>query len=232
MRRFALAALIVLFLSLGSAPVGPFKGVEPTNAQSDETLDRWRRENRRAIEDALFASGVIEAGQFPGDTRWVVTVRVDSAFDGTEIRFTMRQRYDHRVELSVTEPNGSSVDAQIRRLKQENPDANAEEIASLVAIQQRSLTDRNCPSLKALAADFEKVRVSPVLPDVLMMDAYEYRFWSRSLWGNHMEVFLSGPGPQAKRQPHPLLEWTEAVRSSIHGTCSRAGRDEKRPAHN
>ena len=69
--------------------------------------------------------------------------------------------------------------------------------------------------LSQLADDFETINMSPVLPDELGVDETGYELWSQSLWGNRMHVMLSGPGPSAKRQPHPLLQWAESVRNTI-----------------
>lgn len=66
-----------------------------------------------------------------------------------------------------------------------------------------------------LAANFEKIRISPVLSDELMMDATEYHLHIQSSAGVSLELTLYGPGPQEPHQPPGLVQRADLVRASL-----------------
>src|SRR5262249_6298220 len=75
--------------------------------------------------------------------------------------------------------------------------------------------------------EFEKIRFSPVLSDVLMTDPTKYMFRVEAYWGERMELVLYGPGRSAPHQPSPMLEWVERLRRLLSGsggskTCDRS----------
>lgn len=82
-------------------------------------------------------------------------------------------------------------------------------------IDEREASDKEIFALRQLAAEFENIRMSPVMPDSLIPDPYAYHFWSESLDGQEVSMELIGPGPGAK-QPHPLVDWAERVRTALN----------------
>lgn len=184
--------------------------------------DSWARENYATALSIILPSGEIALTQFPKNVKWIVTVRILPAFEKPEYRFSMRKFYNGSVELSVLKPEGSSILSQLRALKTKYPDDSLQKICGFVSLDQMKITQSEKPRLGQLANKFEAISMSPVLPDELRVDDTGYEFWSQSLWGNRMSLTLSGPGPSAKRQPHPLLEWVESVRSAIEVPARRA----------
>jgi hypothetical protein len=169
----------------------------------------------------LLPSGEIAPEKFPKDVKWMVTVRILPPFEKPEYRFSMRKIYNGKVEVSVITPKGTSILSQLRTLQSKYPNASLEQISGFISIEQWTVTQLDHSQLSRLADEFEAIKISPVLPNELRMDGTGYEFWSQSLWGNRMNVILEGPGSNAKKQPHPLLQWAETVRNSIGLSSNR-----------
>lgn len=209
-----LAGLLVAVVFCATA--NSYGGGKET-AEAD--LDDWAERNYSAVLNSVLPIGAIEIGKFPRDVRWMVTVRIIPPFEKPEFRFSLQKKYDGKIETLVSTPRGSPILTQLRELKRKKPDATVEQISSLVAIQHSTVTDRDCPQLSRLARELESLKLSPVLPDEISMDSTGYEFWSHALWGNRMQVRLGGPGPDALKQPNPLLEWIEDARNTLSRSC-------------
>ncbi len=186
---------------------------------AEDDLDDWAERNYSAVLNSVLPIGAIEIGKFPRDVRWMVTVRIIPPFAKPEFRFSLQKKYDGKIETFVSTPRRSPILTQLRELKRKNPDATVEQISSLVAIQHSTVTDRDCPQLSGLARELESLKLSPVLPDEISMDSTGYEFWSQALWGNRMQLRLGGPGPDALKQPNPLLGWIEDARNTLSRSC-------------
>jgi hypothetical protein len=167
--------------------------------RQDEKASTWAQDNYSEVLNKLLPSGEIVAGRFPQDAKWVVTVRM----------------YEGTVSVSVITVRGGSILSQLRTLKSKYPNASLERIAASISVEQRTISQPKKSALGRLAAEFEAIKISPVLPDELGVDETGYEFWSQSLWGNRMNVVLGGPGADAKKQSHALLQWAEAVRTIV-----------------
>ena len=180
----------------------------------------WAERNYAAVLETLLPSGAVTPEKFPENIKWMVTVRILPPHENPEYRFSFHRTYDGRVAASVTAAKGTSIISQLRRLNSKYSDVAPQKISEMISIERRTITQAECPRLRQLASQFEAIHISPVLPDELRMDETGYEFWSQSLYGNRMNVLLGGPGSDAKRQPHPLLQWAEDVRKTLSRLCS------------
>jgi hypothetical protein len=176
----------------------------------------WTVQNYNKALNELLSAGRIAPEAFPKDAKWIVTVRiVSSDKNEPEIRISLRQSYDGTVVAEVLKPRMTSLFDQLLRLRRDRAGLPAKKLFPLVGLEQFTVNGKSVPELNELATDFEKMRISPVLPDVLMLDAVSYEFWSQSMYGNLVEASLVGPGPSAPEQPHELLRWAERLRSVL-----------------
>ncbi|HLN98748.1 MAG TPA: hypothetical protein VK208_09830 [Pyrinomonadaceae bacterium] len=219
--KLSLATLISLIVVV-NGPFGFDTQHESVQTAQVKSADIWAQENYATALSMILPSGEIEPTQFPKNVKWTVTVRILPPFEKPEYRFSMQRFYDGRVEVSVIKVKGSSILSQLQTLRTKYPDDSLQKISGFVSLDQLKSTQSEKPQLSRLANEFEVINISPVLPDELRVDDTGYEFWSQSLWGNRMTLNLGGPGPGTRRQPHPLLEWAEAVRSTIEGPA-RAG---------
>lgn len=217
--KSTLAAVMILFV-LNCASVHSRTLVRLADREQDRVTNAWVDSNYATVLNALLPSGEVAPEKFPKHIKWLVTVRISPPFEEPESRFSLHKTYDDKVEAHVITAKGASIVSQLRALKNKYPDATVEKISSLVSVDQRTISQIGCSQLSHLADQFEAISMSPVLPDELGVDETGYEFWSQSLWGNRMNVLLSGPGSVAKKQPHPLLQWAENVRSVIE-TCTK-----------
>ncbi len=109
----------------------------------------------------------------------------------------------------------TSIGTQLRYLRKEHPDASIDQLTQMLCLQKWTTTSRQSQILAKSAADFEKIRISPVMPVTLILHPIRYQLWSQSLWGNRVEFSLDGPGPDGTKQSHPLLQWMEDVRRNL-----------------
>jgi len=215
----AVALIIVLTLNYAFGYEGSVK--HRIEGMQDNDAESWVERNYTIVLNNLLPDGVIAPERFPKQVKWTVTARILPPFERPEYRFSMHKTYDGKVEASVTAAKGISIASQLRALKNKYPEATLEKISALVTVEHRMIKQSECPQLSRLAHQFEAINMSPVLSDELGVDETGYEFWSQSLWGNHMNISLSGPGPGAKKQPHPLLQWAETVRSRI-AACTKS----------
>lgn len=183
--------------------------------------DNWAQQNYPSVLNMTLPAGEIPSAQFPKNVKWIVTVRILPPFEKPEYHFSMQRFYDGRVEVSALKAKGSSILSQLEILRSKYPDDSLQKISALVSLDESKFTQSEKPQLTRLADEFEGIKMSPVLPDELRVDDTGYEFWSQSLWGNRMNLNLGGRGAAARKQPHPLLEWAESVRSVIDSSANR-----------
>ena len=181
----------------------------------EDNAEKWAQQNYATALSRVLPGGDIAVSKFPKNVKWMVTVRILPPFEKPEYRFSMQKMYDGRVEMSVIKAKGSSIISQLQALKGKYPEDSLEKLCDSISLEQLKITQYDTRQLGRLADQFEAINISPVLPDELRVDDTGYELWSQSQWGNRMSLTISGPGPGAKRQPHPLLRWAESVRSAI-----------------
>lgn len=206
------AALTIIFFCCASGLNG--KALMQVAAPTQQNVEVWAGDNYGKVLDSVLPNGNIELGRYPNDVRWITTVRIVPSSEDLEFGFSVHRSYDGKVKALISAPKGVRIMAQLRELRRGNPNANLEQIINLVAIKRQTLTQEKCPQLTRLAREFEALKISPVLNDELVLDAVGYVVWSQARWGHRMEVWLGGPGPNARRQRYSLIQWVENFRSA------------------
>lgn len=212
--KHVLLTEVLILVVLNSVSGYCLSGDRGNFESNDTTIDRWVQGNYVRVLNAILPTGAIAPDKFPKNVQWIVTVRISPPLETPEYRFSMMKTYDGKVVATITTPRGDSIVSQLRVFKRRYPRAPVKRLISLISIDNRMITQANNPKLAQLASEFESINMSPVLPDELTSDETGYEFWSQSLWGNRMEVTIAGPGPDADKQPHRLLQWAEAFRAA------------------
>ena len=184
----------------------------------EAAVSDWVRDKYPRILDLVLPVDKSTASYLPKDVRWMVTVRITGPFFESESRLSLQMMYRKDVVSVLSSPVPSLL-TQLRRLKSEKRGATDEQIARLISLKHQTLTGQDCPGINRLAQDFEKLNLSPVLPDELIMDGTSYEIHSQSQWGNHWFLKYNGPGPQEPVQPYPLLTWVETLRELFATKC-------------
>lgn len=216
MRLCWVAISSILAVWLASAAPEPHASQSPAS----DTVDAWARENyTRALELGLpnrCAEPDLLNGERTSHTKWMSCVRIVPAFKNEiEYSLSVEKRYDGTLFAYVARPKGQSIYAQLCEHKKEHPKASVNELTKLIETESRSGDQRRFPALANLANDFEKLQLSPVVSDEIMLDATEYRFQIRSFSGEHMEAVMIGPGSAAPHQPRALIQWAESTREML-----------------
>jgi len=213
--RVILISLLAIVWALGSRAPGQVTGTQ----ERQEQAEIWVRENYSAVIDLISQDKTCAETKDPKSVRWTVCVRVTPGFQGElEYLLSLEKRYDGTAHAQITEPQGRSIYTQLLTLKTDHPNASATELAKLIAVKTRGEDQRTFPALLRLSDEFEKIRFSPILSDVLMMDPTKYMFRVEAYWGERMELVLYGPGRSAPHQPSPMLEWVERLRRLLSGS--------------
>jgi hypothetical protein len=188
----------------------------PANGQSTKETDSepWAIEHYDEILRRLLPDlpKEVHNGNIPQEFQWILVARVVDPDRPGEFWFSLRRSYSHEITATIRTPDGKSIFAQIEELRQEEPTASPEAIAQKVRIREYNFTARSVPELQNLAREFESLRTHAQMPDTTMSHPVKYYFWTMSLWGQTLQAQLIGPGPQATRQPHPLVEFVEDFR--------------------
>jgi len=211
------SSVIILVLLAAQHVVAPPAGAQrpartSRKAWSNDAVERWVRDNYAQALDLALPGHCASAT----DARWIACVHIVPAFkDEMEYSLAVERRQDGSVIARLGRPKAKSVYEQLRKLKKKHPKATAAELAKRIKIESRTGDSAKYPGLEGLAAEFENVRLSPVLSDEIMMDATQYVFRVRSFAGDQMELRLHGAGPAAPRQPQGLIQWAESVREMV-----------------
>lgn len=221
LNKAILISVVIVLVSVNCVFGHKSRGYLGIEMGQDRDPKVWAVRNYPAVLNNLLFGETIATRKFPQNVKWMVTVRILPPFEKPEYGFSMRKTYDGKIEVSVITTKDHSILFQLRILRSKYPKASLEKISELISIERWTITHFDQPQLSHLAEEFEALNISPVLPDELRVDDTGYEFWSESLWGNRMNVILSGPGMDAKKQPHPLLQWAEAVRSIIGTRAKR-----------
>jgi hypothetical protein len=213
--RIRLRTLFMVGLwTLACFPARAQNGPPVQTQQVRNTPEDWVRENYEVVLDRVFPER-LELSPFPQHVKWILVVLASNSLTPTsEYWFSFENGYDGSVRVTVRIPRESSLSRQMQELKEKMPQASNEEVVEKLQVSEYQITEKQLPELKQLAKKFEGVRMSPVVPDTLIADPYAYHFWTESLWGQEMSVYLIGIGPTGKRQPHPLVAWAEQVRTA------------------
>lgn len=214
-----LAAAFVALAPLGSVGFDSANN-RPRGYVSVQEESDWAEHNYQAVLKFLLPSGFIPSDAIPSKVKWIITVRTMPPHGRPEQAFTLAKKYDGGVEATLTIVKGASIKSQLRQLHVTYPEKTSQELANLISIERRTVTQVQCRQLRQRAASAETLSFSPVLPDELRVDETGYEIWSQSLYGNQLTVLLGGPGPGAKVQTHPLLRWAEETIRILSGTCS------------
>jgi hypothetical protein len=109
----------------------------------------------------------------------------------------------------------------MEELKKKNPTITRDSIIKMLRVENYELNDTDILELRNIATSFEQLTFSPVMPDMLGSDLFEYHVWTESQYGQQMSAQLVGFGPTAKKQPHPLVEWAERLRVTVEPFLKR-----------
>jgi hypothetical protein len=146
----------------------------------------------------------------------VACVHISPAFnEQPEFVFSVERYYGGKTIVYAQWPKEQSVYEQIKILKRTHWTATIPEIASMISVESLVLDNDKCSLAKAIADRFELLKFSAVPGDTLFADATSYSIRVVSLSGELAEFDLTGPGPAAKTQPEPLLDWAEHTRRSL-----------------
>lgn len=221
MTKYSLITLLTLLGLACYAYARPREALR-VSARARQDVEVWVEQNYVKVLDAVLPNEDFAVEKFPENIRWVASVRIVPSYDDFEFKFSLQRAYDGRVVAYVSAPQKVPIKAQVRELKRDHPNATLEEIIKLISVQHWTLTQERCPQLSQSAKQFESVKVSPSLNDELMLDAVSYSIWSQAQWGDRMQVRLRGPGPKARKQSYPLLQWAETFRSASKECMAKA----------
>jgi len=176
-----------------------------------DSVDSWTRENYGRALDLVFQ----DACATSKEARWFSCVRsLPGHKDEIEYSLLLERRYDGTVFARTARPKAQSIYRQLYQRKEENPRGSVGDLAKLIQIESQVSDQQRSGRLVELATDFEKLRVSPIPADEIIVDATEYRFRISSSSGE-MNIVLRGPGSGAPHQSQALIQWAESLRNTL-----------------
>jgi len=219
MTRLVWLAYVWLAMLSGAAVSGSYLWRSGAPQDTKDSVDGWVRGNYTRVLDLALRNRCSEdpvQARRAMDARWLACVRIVPAFKNeNESSASLEKRYDGTLFAQLVRPKGHSVYVQLRERKKQQPSESPAGLAKLIEIESTSGDQRRFPGLSRLADEFEKMQVSPVLSDELMMDATEYRFSIRAPYGESLDLTLLGPGAAAPRQPPGLIQWAESLKETF-----------------
>ena len=183
-----------------------------TIASQGDAVDEWVHDNYGIVLRNVLPER-LNLAPFPPDTKWIAVVLVKHPFASPEYWVSVRKKYDGTCKATIMIPHHESLANQMEELKRKNPAATADTIGKMLSVDKYEFSDSEIPELKDTIREFERIRIAPVMPDLLGTDLFEYDLWTESQYGQEMSAQLVGFGPGAQKQPNPLVEWTERLRA-------------------
>ncbi|MEW5980577.1 MAG: hypothetical protein AB1898_32755 [Acidobacteriota bacterium] len=186
--------------------------IDDTAVDRGQGDERWAEHNYTNALEILLPNRAAVESRFAKDLKWVLSGRVLPPHEENELGFFLQRDYQGQAQLTIIRPRRDSIIMQLRALRKEFPDASLDRILGHVSLEHKRMAASDHPEVGLLADQFEEVRMSPVPPLDLFMDATGYEFWIETKWGSRTSILLSGPGSQALKQQHPLVLWAEGLR--------------------
>jgi hypothetical protein len=180
-----------------------------------DAADDWAHEHYAAVLDATMPVGSTVPD--PRTTTGLAVIRVVPSglfAEEQEVRFTIEQRGDQHMTLSIIRPVGASVLSQIRQLKLEHPEWGCAEVTAAVKIERSTTTVGRGSALSPLIRNVVAANVG-LLPDIPMFvdpTIYSVHSWTPAA---ELKIEISGPGARASRQPAGLLKAIEQLRQHL-----------------
>jgi hypothetical protein len=190
-----------------SAEITQIKSLQP--AQNDRDKE-WLRDNYAELRQRLLPDQVPFESP-PKSTKWMTVVVSRDSVRTSEYWFVLSLYDDGAAKITVRKPRQGSIARELQLLRKESPSESLGNLARAIKVDEWTISDQQSSGLRQLATEFESIRISPVMPDLLMSDPYVYHFWTQARYGQEVSVEIFGPGPNGE-QWHPLLSWAERVR--------------------
>ena len=177
------------------------------------TIEEWDQ-----FLDIIMPVKPYELGDFPNLLSWEVKARIEESFVDP-LMFTLRKYSSGNVEATVIRvQNDSQVDVYSKYFAYDSK-MSVTKIADEIKLVHTKLDSNKCPALLDLAKELEDMPVKAVLPTVLYVDGTEYNILTENLWFNKLRIEYHGPGPDAKAQPVPVIDWVERLRRVVVQDC-------------
>jgi hypothetical protein len=179
----------------------------------------WRFKNTEQLLEAIMPIKPLSYEDYPTSFRWIVSIRMRGSYIEQLMAISLKKSYSGGIEATITRPVGKDLDRQIDQLARVNPKVSVSEVANSIKLMHSKLNSRECSALIGLAEEFERLSFSTVLPDVRIWQSTRYDIISQSLHGNSVQIRYHGPGPEAKIQEEPVLDWVERLRKLVNREC-------------
>jgi hypothetical protein len=186
-----------------------------------QSLEDWVASNYSTIIDSLFPMRDTGFAGMQRDIRWRMTARITNGLSDSVTSWSLSVRYNEEIEFTLASSDGESLLEELKKIKREHEDYGINQVAAAVRVNRRNIFSKECPELKTVAKNYESIRMSPELPQELIMDASVYDLMYESQYGNTLRVKYYGPGSRVKIQTNPLISWAEDVRGIVIEGCGK-----------
>jgi hypothetical protein len=188
--------------------------------------DVWLLENYPNVRDAVLQKGCPSSGKTQSEPpRWEVCFRILPPFESdSEYEVDLKKYYDGKIYANIILPKGPSVQTQLLKLHRDHPDISWDKLTGLISTETFTGSEKDSSALRDLATEFENIRVSPVMPDVVWPDRTKYEIQSTSYWGMEVIFTLYGPDTPSPNPKDPLVKWAESAKNlliELHKKTSR-----------
>jgi len=215
MSTFRVVLAITLCIIISAHGEGVIQNVER------QSLEDWVASNYSIIIDSLFAMRDKGFAEVPRGIRWRIAARITNGLSGSVIFWSLSVRYNEEIDFTLTSSDNGSLLEEVKKIKKEHEAYSIKQVAESVPVSRKSISSMECPELKTVAKNYESIRISPALPQELIMDASVYDLMYESQYGNILRVKYYGPGSEVNFQSNALIGWTEDVRRIVIEGCGK-----------
>jgi hypothetical protein len=219
MRR---AIAVIVFFAL-CCPAWSADAFSPHDAEEDaNAATTWAAQQYEAVVEELLGDPA-SSGFLQLDTLWIITFRVIPAYSQPEVQVVLTKSTTGEVTAVVSKLR-RSLELQLQDLYRDNQARTPSEIAKLVQVDRVTLSQADCPALKKIAMEFERVRAHVVLRNALVLDPRQYQLWVNA---GPQQEYSSLLGPANGKGRHPIIVWIEESMKRIEGKrtgCLRSSR--------
>jgi hypothetical protein len=194
-----------------------FCGKTLSQIEKDES-ERWINKNWKSLLEKTLPIEPIDIDNYRKPDRWLVSIRICDP-DISVMVMTVRQYYSGTVELNAIRPLGASIIEQVEKAIRPGLNTSISEVAKKIKLARSSISSEKCPVLVELAKEYEKISISAVFPDRLLMDSTEYKVVAQNVYGDYIQMLYKGPGLSAREQEEPIIDWIKKLRKVSDLNC-------------
>jgi hypothetical protein len=175
-------------------------------------LEEWVHNNYEGALECSLPLDPTEKSDLVHDVRWALAVRRRPAFEPEEL-LIVRMSWEGKIE-ALLKRAPIAIREQLRQFRQNQPVGSFEKAVAALSIETQKLDANMCPALVSISNQFERIQISPVPGDDIVLDTPTYELLVRTRTSEFRFSVSAGTSGD------PLVRWTDMAFLKLRSDCA------------